>query len=115
MSKPIVAIMYDFDRTLSTKDMQEFSFIPALNMSSDSFWGDSDAIAKQNKMDYILATMYLMMKKAREDGVDLSREALKKHGEKVEFYPGVEDWFARVNSYGEALGLGCGTTSFPAA
>ena len=28
--KPVVAIMYDFDKTLCTKDMQEYTFIPNL-------------------------------------------------------------------------------------
>ena len=35
---PVAAIMYDFDRTLCTKDMQDYSFIPRLNMTEDEFW-----------------------------------------------------------------------------
>ena len=33
MSKPIVAILYDFDATLATSDMQNFSFIPSLGLT----------------------------------------------------------------------------------
>ena len=35
--QPIIAILYDFDKTLATDDMQNFSFIPALGMTSDEF------------------------------------------------------------------------------
>ena len=38
MKKPIVAIMYDFDKTLITRDMQEYTFIPSLGMQPDDFW-----------------------------------------------------------------------------
>ena len=31
---PIVALMYDFDRTLSPRDMEEYAFIPGLGMSA---------------------------------------------------------------------------------
>ena len=36
----IVAIMYDFDKTLCTKDMQEYTFIPKLGMSALEFWDE---------------------------------------------------------------------------
>ena len=46
-NKPIIAIMYDFDKTLATTDMQNFSFIPALGLSSEEFW-DSVADLMKN-------------------------------------------------------------------
>ena len=39
MAKPIVGIMYDFDKTLSTTDMQNYDFIPNLGMTPEEFWG----------------------------------------------------------------------------
>ena len=97
--------MYDFDKTLSVKDMQEYSFIPSLNMTAKDFWTQSDELAYQNEMDYILSYMLLTVQKAKADGVDVSRNALKKHGENVQFNKGVEDWFDRINAYGDSLGL----------
>ena len=103
--KPIVAIMYDFDKTLSVKDMQEYSFIPSLNMTAKDFWTKADELAYQNEMDYMLAYMLLTVQKAKEAGVDVSRNALKKHGETVQFNKGVEDWFDRITKYGEEHGV----------
>jgi len=37
--KPIIALMYDFDKTLSTKDMQEYKFIPSLGMKPKDLMG----------------------------------------------------------------------------
>lgn len=105
MNKPTVAIIYDFDNTLSTRDMQEFTFIPALGMTPTEFWAESDRIARQNNMDHILAYMYLMANKAKQKGISLSRDALRQMGKDVEFFPGVTEWFDRINAYGESLGL----------
>ena len=30
MGKPIIALMYDFDKTLALSDMQNFTFIPKI-------------------------------------------------------------------------------------
>ena len=38
MKKPIIAIMYDFDKTLCTRDMQEYTFIPSIGMEAEEFW-----------------------------------------------------------------------------
>ncbi len=101
----IVALIYDFDNTLSTRDMQEFTFIPALGMSPSEFWSSCDKISHERNMDHILAYMYLMAQKAREKGIDLSRESLRKMGSEVEFFEGVETWFKRINDFGASLGL----------
>lgn len=66
MKQPIVAIMYDFDKTLCTKDMQEYAFIPALGMSSSAFWGEVNAMTDAEEMDNILAYMYKMVEKERK-------------------------------------------------
>ena len=52
---PVVAIMYDFDRTLCTKDMQDYSFIPRLHMTEDEFWRFSNELGQNEHMDSILA------------------------------------------------------------
>ena len=35
MDKPIIALIYDFDRTLSPRDMQEYGFIPGIGMEPE--------------------------------------------------------------------------------
>ena len=57
--KPIIALMYDFDKTLCTTDMQAYTFIPNLGMSADAFWKKASDLAENKKMDRILAYMYL--------------------------------------------------------
>ena len=105
MKKPIVAIMYDFDKTLCTKDMQEYAFIPALGMSSSSFWGEANALTDAEEMDNILAYMYKMVEKAREKKVPITRETFREMGRSVEFFDGVLSWFDRINEYGEQAGV----------
>lgn len=101
MAKAIVALIYDFDNTLSTRDMQEFTFIPALGMEADDFWAACGDFARKNETDSILTYMYLMAKMAKEKNIPLTREALMEMGKGVEFFDGVTDWFARINEYGE--------------
>ena len=105
MKKPIVAIMYDFDKTLCTKDMQEYAFIPALGMSSSAFWGEANALTDAEEMDNILAYMYKMVEKAREKKVPITRDTFREMGRSVEFFDGVLSWFDRINEYGEQAGV----------
>lgn len=103
--KPVVAIMYDFDKTLCTKDMQEYTFIPNLGMTATDFWAESGKLSKGKKMDGILAYMYLMIDKARSAHIKIQREEFVKLGVDLELYPGVESWFERINRIGEDLGI----------
>lgn len=104
MTKPIAAIMYDFDKTLSTKDMQEYAFIPGIGMTAEEFWGECNRLTKENNMDQILSYMYVMLREARGKKL-LNRAEFNKLGESVELFSGVADWFERINAYGESIGV----------
>ena len=105
MKKPIIAIMYDFDKTLCTRDMQEYTFIPSVGMTADEFWQLANVVSNTEVMDSILAYMYCMIDKSRETGIPLTRESLIACGKDVEYHPGVEGWFERINRYAEEAGV----------
>lgn len=105
MSKPIVAIMYDFDKTLCTRDMQEYTFIPGLGMQPDDFWKGTGEIASKHQMDSVLTYMYCMITKSQQIGKPFTREDLVECGKHIEYLPGVQEWFERVNQYGEEAGV----------
>ena len=101
--KPVIALLYDFDKTLCTKDMQEYSFIPEINMEPAAFWHESNGLAKDQKMDRILASMYLMLQKAKKAGEPVCRDNFVTFGNALQFFPGVENWFNRINRLGESM------------
>ena len=105
MKKPIIALMYDFDKTLCTKDMQEYGFIPSLDMSPSAFWGEVRQLTDSQEMDNILAYMYKMVEKAKEKKEIITKDTFKALGKGVEYFDGVETWFERVNAYGEKMGV----------
>jgi len=105
MDKPIIALMYDFDKTLCTKDMQEYTFIPRVNMSPEAFWGQAVRLSQEEKMDPILAYMMLMIDKARSEHVPIHRNSFVKMGPDLELFSGVEGWFERINKLGKELGV----------
>ena len=102
--RPILAIMYDFDHTLSPRDMQEYGFIPDLGMEADAFWHKCVTAMKQNQMDQILAYMYMMLEEAKGKLI-VNRSMLRALAKDVQLFDGVSDWFARVNDYAESKGL----------
>ncbi|MBQ0096716.1 MAG: haloacid dehalogenase-like hydrolase [Bacteroidales bacterium] len=103
--KPIIALIYDFDGTLSPGNMQEFGFIQAIEQSAKTFWRKSDEIAIGQDASNILAYMKLMFDEAHRKGIKLRRKDFQRFGSKVELFPGVLGWFALVNEYGRSQGV----------
>ena len=103
--RPVLAICYDFDKTLSPDNMQAQGYLESINYKNQNeFWAESNALADRNEMDQTLAWMYMMLRKAR--GKKLFRkEMLRDYGSKVKLYPGVKDWFARTRRYAEEKGV----------
>lgn len=103
--KHIIALLYDFDKTLCAKDMQEYSFIPNIGMEATDFWAEANKISVKNNMDRILAYMYLMMKMAKKNDLPITKESFQALGKDVILYKGVKSWFKRINNYGKSLGV----------
>ena len=100
-----MAIMYDFDKTLSTTDMQNYAFIPALGMTPDEFWGATGEFSKKTGCERILSYMWMMIKLSKEKGIQCTQKWLNSLGKEVQYYPGVETWFKRINEYGKSKGV----------
>ena len=102
--QPVVAICYDFDKTLSPADMQAQGFIQSVGFDVEQFWEESDAFAVAHDMDQNLAYMYKMVQEAEGHFV-FSRAALMDYGAKVALFPGVNEWFDRLRLFGEQHGV----------
>ena len=102
---PIVAFLYDFDKTLCTADMQNYAFIPSLGMTPAEFWPVANGFGSANRMDGILAYMYTMIRESEKRNMPLTREKLINMGKDIVLYPGVEDWFNRINAFGAEQGV----------
>ncbi len=99
---PIVAIMYDFDKTLCTKDMQDYSFIPSLGLTESEFWQFANSLGEKEHMDSVLAYMYAMVKISKDKNIPILRKNLVDMGKNVELFKGVESWFERITAFGRS-------------
>lgn len=105
MTRPIIALLYDFDKTLCTTDMENYTFIPALGYTPAQFWQKANGFGRDNHMDGLLAYMYTMIQECAAQNIKLDRAFLNHCGESIQLFPGVREWFARINAFGESLGV----------
>ncbi|MCR5215014.1 MAG: haloacid dehalogenase-like hydrolase [Eubacterium sp.] len=101
---PVLAICYDFDKTLSPDDMQAQGYIQSVGYDVKEFWKKTNDLAKKNNMDSNLAYMYMMIREAEGNFV-FNERLLNEYGSKVKLFPGVEEWFERVKKYGQEAGV----------
>ena len=97
--KKTIALVYDFDGTLSPKPMQEYTFLPKIGADAKAFWAEANALARQHGADSLITYMHLMYKKAKEKGVRIDREDLVDLGRNVELFAGVDEWFDAIGEY----------------
>lgn len=102
--KPVIAICYDFDKTLSPDDMQAQGYIQSVGYEVESFWKKSNGLAEENDMDQNLAYMFMMVKEAHGK-IIFNKETLMRYGSQVKLFPGVDTWFKRIREYGESKGV----------
>lgn len=102
--QPVVAICYDFDKTLTPDDMQAQGYIQSVGFDVPKFWEECSELAKANDMDQNLAYMYKMLDESQGKLI-LSRKTLQEYGSRVQLFAGVEEWFERIREYGKENGV----------
>ena len=108
--KKIIALVYDFDGTLSPRPMQEYAFLPKIGVDAHKFWAEANRISKKEGADVLITYMHLMYQKAKAAGVVINRDDLVAQGKEVEFYPGVERWFQKMDDYTASIAGDDGVT-----
>ena len=104
-NRPVLAICYDFDKTLSPDDMQAQGYIQAVyDGDVRSFWQETNKLAEDNEMDANLAYMFMMVREAR-GRILLTRKSLEDYGARVKLFEGVDGWFERIRKYGREKGV----------
>ena len=98
---PVLAICYDFDKTLSPDDMQAQGYIQSVGYDVKKFWAESNRLAEGNDMDSNLAYMLKMVQES-EGRMVFNKEKLAEYGSRVHLFDGVEGWFRRIKEYGLA-------------
>lgn len=100
MKQNIIALVYDFDETLSPKAMQEYTILDEIGITGKEFWESSSKEARKNKADSMLTYMRLIIEKATEKKIPLTKKLLTSLGKKVEYFKGVENyWFDAIDAY----------------
>ncbi len=101
---PVIAICYDFDKTLTPNEMQAQGYIQSLGYEVEEFWNKSNGMAADNDMDENLSYMYMMVNEFK-DHHKLDRKTLEDYGAEVQLFSGVNDWFKRIRDYGLKRGV----------
>lgn len=99
--RPVLAICYDFDKTLTPDDMQAQGFIQSVGYDIADFWRESNGLAENNDMDQNLAYMYKMFTET-EGKILFTKKELEDYGARITLFNGVDEWFERIRQYGKA-------------
>lgn len=94
-----IAIVYDFDGTLTPQPMQEYTVLPELGIEPKTFWDEVETETLNTQGDPILTYMRLLVEKIETNKKHLSRKALRESAQQIKYFAGVTTWFQRLNKY----------------
>jgi hypothetical protein len=94
-----IALVYDFDGTLSPQPMQEYTVLPKIGVEPSEFWAKVNREARETRSDMMLVYMRHIIEALELKRVDVKREDFARMASAIEYFPGVSTWFSRVNAY----------------
>ena len=99
MKQDCIAIIYDFDGTLTPKTMQEYTLLPRLGIKSKNFWEDIVQETKKTGAETMMVYMRHLLDCAKEKKLSISKSEFLKMSKDIEYYDGVTTWFNKINKY----------------
>ena len=99
MKQNTIAIIYDFDGTLTPKTMQEYTLLPKLGVKSKSFWDEISQEVSKTGAETMMVYMRQLLDHAKNKNIRISKDEFLKMGRDIKYYSGVEKWFSNINSY----------------
>jgi phosphoserine phosphatase len=94
-----IALVYDFDGTLSPQPMQEYTVLPKIGIEPAQFWAIVNQEARETESDPMLVYMRHIIEALERAQVDVKREDFAAMARAIEYFPGVTTWFGRMNAY----------------
>jgi phosphoserine phosphatase len=94
-----IALVYDFDGTLSPQPMQEYTVLPRIGVKPADFWRIVDREARATQSDKMLVYMRHIIEALERSRLDVKREDFASMARRIKYFPGVATWFARVDGY----------------
>ena len=94
-----IALVYDFDGTLSPQPMQEYTVLPKIGIAPADFWAMVNREARETESDPMLVYMRHIIEALELHRVDVKREDFAAMARQIDYFPGVTTWFGRINAY----------------
>ena len=99
MTQPqnVIAVVYDYDRTLSPQSMHQDVIFPRMGIDASRFWGKADVLRDELAYEDELAWIRLLLENRAFR--QLSNAALQEFGRQLNFFPGVPEVFDRLGGF----------------
>lgn len=94
-----IALVYDFDGTLTPEPMQNYAILPKLGIDADAFWQEVGEEVARTGAENMLVYMRKLLEKAQEQKVHIRQEDYAELAQSIEYFPGVEQWFELINQH----------------
>lgn len=101
-----IAIVYDFDGTLSPQPMQEYTVLPKLGVEASDFWHEVEQQTERDQGEGMLVYMRLLLEEAERKRIHIGRKDFAAMARFIEYFAGVETWFRRMNEFVRRTGKG---------
>ena len=99
MKQNTIALVYDFDGTLTPKTMQEYTIIPRLKLDSENFWNEILQEARVTDGEVMMIYMRQLINHAKSMNINITKEEFTLMADKIKYFSGVKDWFKNINNY----------------